>query len=253
MFDVWRIHMFCLLNRRLIQRISLAASLCVPLLVQAAVSPDRTRIIYDEAAKSVGVTLNNRSAELPFVVQSWIENESGEKITSPFMVLPPLQRIEANESSLLRIVKLPEAELPKDRESVFYLNVREIPPKSGAVNTIQIALQSKIKLFYRPAAVKRERGGDLAEGLQIKLDSAAKKLTIENPTAFHITVVGLLAGAEKTSMPIETVMIEPFGSAQFPMSQTGFKELFVSNMNDYGGQADTHFSCSALECKAAQP
>jgi fimbrial chaperone protein len=245
--------MFCLVTRRLIQGVGLAASLCVPLLAQAAVSPDRTRVIFDESAQSVGVTLNNRSADLPFVVQSWIENESGQKISSPFMVLPPLQRIEAKESSLLRIVKLPEAALPSDRESVFYLNVREIPPKSEAVNTIQIALQSKIKLFYRPAAVKRVRGEDMALGLQIKIDSAAKKLQIDNPTAFHITVVGLLAGSEKTSMPIETVMIKPFGSARFPLSQTGFSELFVSNMNDYGGQADTRFSCTASECKAAKP
>ncbi|MEX0634408.1 fimbria/pilus periplasmic chaperone [Serratia ureilytica] len=37
------------------------------------------------------------------------------------MVLPPLQRVEAGERSVVRITKTPEAELLlQDRESVFY-------------------------------------------------------------------------------------------------------------------------------------
>lgn len=41
--------------------------------------------------------------------------------------------------------------LPQDRESLFYFNLREIPPKSSKPNTLQLALQTRIKLFYRPA------------------------------------------------------------------------------------------------------
>jgi fimbrial chaperone protein len=186
-------------------------------------------------------------------VQSWIENESGQKVTSPFMVLPPLQRIEPNESSVLRIVKLPELGLPKDRESVFYLNIREIPPKSEAVNSMQIALQSKIKLFYRPAAVKRERGEDLALRLNLTIDPATKQLLVNNPTPFHITIVGLLAGAQRTKIPIETVMISPQGSARFALNNTTVTTLRVSNMNDFGGQTDTLFSCAANACTGVKP
>jgi fimbrial chaperone protein len=209
--------------------------------------------VFEESAPSVSVTVSNKNPQLPFIVQSWIENESGQKVTSPFMVLPPLQRIEPNESSVLRIVKLPELALPTDRESVFYLNIREIPPKSQAVNSMQIALQSKIKLFYRPAAVKRERGEDLALGLNLKIDPAAKQLIVDNPTPFHITVVGLLAGPEKTRMPIDTVMIAPRGNARFALSNTSFNTLRVSNMNDFGGQSDTLFNCVANVCKGVKP
>ncbi|WP_223346554.1 fimbria/pilus periplasmic chaperone, partial [Escherichia coli] len=42
-----------------------------------------------------------------------------------------------------------------DRESLFYYNVREIPPKSGKANTLQIALQTRIKLFWRPKALEK--------------------------------------------------------------------------------------------------
>ncbi len=46
--------------------------------------------------------------------------------------------------------------LPQDRESLFYLNVREIPPKPDKPNVLQLAMQSRIKLFYRPAAIVPE-------------------------------------------------------------------------------------------------
>ena len=240
-------------TRHVFSRCGLAVGLCMPLLASAAVVPDRTRIVFEESAPSVSVTLSNKNTQLPFVVQSWIENEAGQKVTTPFMVLPPLQRIEPSESSVLRIVKLPELALPSDRESVFYLNVREIPPKTEAVNSMQIALQSKIKLFYRPAAVKRERGDDLALGLKLKIDPVGKQLLVDNPTPFHITVVGLLVGAEKTRMPIETIMIAPRGSARFALTSTTFTTLRVSNMNDFGGQTDTLFNCSANVCSGVKP
>ncbi|WP_426234586.1 fimbrial biogenesis chaperone [Pseudomonas sp. TWP3-2] len=237
----------------LFNRLSLLVGLCVPLLANAAVVPDRTRVIFEESAPSVSVTLSNKNPQLPFVVQSWIEDQNSKKVSSPFMVLPPLQRIEPNESSVLRIVKLPDVALPADRESVFYLNVREIPPKTEAVNSMQIALQSKIKLFYRPAAAKRERGEDLALRMSLKIDPVGKQLLVDNPSPFHITVVGLLTGPDKTKMPMDTIMIAPFSGARIALSNTGFSELRVSNMNDFGGQTDSLFTCAANVCKAVKP
>lgn len=43
--------------------------------------------------------------------------------------------------------------LPKDRESVFYLNIFDIPTKlenKQDKNVLQLAIKSRIKLFYRP-------------------------------------------------------------------------------------------------------
>ncbi|MGT3194634.1 fimbrial biogenesis chaperone, partial [Yersinia enterocolitica] len=84
--------------------------------------------------------------------QAWIENEKHEKITTgPIVVTPPVQRLEPGEKSMVRLSSTPEInKLPQDRESLFYFNLREIPPKSEKANVLQIALQTKIKLFYRP-------------------------------------------------------------------------------------------------------
>lgn len=66
-----------------------------------------------------------------------------------------MQRIEPDRKSQIKVQLSPEAaSLPADRESVFYLNVREIPPAVEKSNVLQIALQTKIKLFYRPKAIQ---------------------------------------------------------------------------------------------------
>lgn len=86
------------------------------------------------------------------------------------MALPPIQRIEAGSASQVRIVKqAATSQLPKDRESLFYFNLREVPPKSTSASdersVMQVAMQSRIKLFWRPKAItKTRRAGGNADG-----------------------------------------------------------------------------------------
>ena len=46
---------------------------------QASVTPDRTRLIFNESDKSISVTLRNNDPKLPYLAQSWIEDEKGVK------------------------------------------------------------------------------------------------------------------------------------------------------------------------------
>jgi P pilus assembly chaperone PapD len=46
----------------------------------AAVSPDRTRIIYNQSDKSVSVRLTNQSPDTPFLAQSWIEDKDNKNL-----------------------------------------------------------------------------------------------------------------------------------------------------------------------------
>lgn len=98
--------------------------------------------------KSISVDLKNANSKLPYLAQSWVEDEKGVKITSPLIVVPPVQRIEPSAIGQVKIQGMPAlASLPKDRETLFYYNVREIPPQSDKPNTLQIALQTRIKVF----------------------------------------------------------------------------------------------------------
>ena len=52
------------------------------------------------------------------------------------------------------------AALPGGRESVFYLNMLDIPPtpeKFARVNTLQLAIKSRIKAILSPGRVNRQR------------------------------------------------------------------------------------------------
>jgi fimbrial chaperone protein len=234
----------------LLTRLCAAIALAVPVFSHAAVVPDRTRVVYDEGVQSASVTVTNKSEKYPYLIQSWIEDENGKKVTAPFMVLPPLQRIEPNDRNILRIVLLPGNTLPTDRESVFFLNIREIPPATDAVNALQIALHSKLKLFYRPKSVQPKRGEDPSLPMTVRIDTASHQLTFDNPTPYHVTVVELSAGENKTAVPFDSVMVSPMSTASVPFRQTLPSTLSVTHMNDYGGQTEVKYACDAGTCRS---
>lgn len=125
----------------------------------AAIALDRTRAIYGEGTKSISLKISNESSQLPYLAQAWVEDENFNKITKPLLITPPIQRIEPGTKSMVRISSLPEIKnLPQDRETLFYFNLREIPPRSDKPNVMQIALQTRIKLFYRPSSIIRDSG-----------------------------------------------------------------------------------------------
>ncbi|AOI78604.1 MULTISPECIES: fimbrial biogenesis chaperone [unclassified Burkholderia] len=218
----------------------------------AAIVPDRTRVIFNEGEQAAIVTIANKSTTYPYLVQSWLEDAKGNKITSPLMVVPPLQRVEANERNVLRIAKLPGAQLPADRETVFYLNIREVPPKTDTPNTLQIALHTQMKLFYRPKAVQPARDEDWTLPMTLRVDAAAHKLVFDNPTPYHVTVVDVSAGAQKTPVPIEPTMVSPMSTADVPFKAATPSTLFVTHIDDYGGQVAVEYACEAGVCKSVK-
>lgn len=60
----------------------------------AAIALDRTRAIITGEDKSISLNVSNENKQLPYLAQGWIENGQGEKVSDPFTVLPPVQRIE---------------------------------------------------------------------------------------------------------------------------------------------------------------
>ncbi|MDO1920558.1 fimbria/pilus periplasmic chaperone, partial [Escherichia coli] len=63
------------------------------LTADASVSPDRTRLVFNESDKAISVTVRNNNEKLPYLAQSWLEDEKGNKIASPLAVLAPVQSI----------------------------------------------------------------------------------------------------------------------------------------------------------------
>ncbi|MBP2169255.1 P pilus assembly chaperone PapD [Erwinia toletana] len=219
----------------------------------AAIALDRTRVIYNADDKAVSLAISNENKKLPYLAQGWLENEHGEKISSPLLVLPPLQRVEPGEKGQIKIQALPAAELlPHDRETLFYFNLREVPPRSDKPNTLQIALQTSIKLFYRPQAivVKDTARGDPWQH-QLTLTQLGDRYEVHNPTPYYITLVDAKPRASRHSVAgFEPVMIAPHSKALLGGSVALLgHEPVLTYVNDYGGRPELLFRCAEKSCR----
>ncbi len=217
---------------------------------QAGISLDRTRLIITEKDTSASANLTNTSREVPFLAQSWVEDTNGQKITSPLVVLPPLQRINGGQKGIARVTKTDGiSALPADRESLFYLNVREIPPKSEKPNVLQLAMQTRIKLFYRPVAVIPKKRSAIWQD-QVVFEKRGSGMTAQNPTPYYITILGLSKGAGQKITDFPGIMIPPKSSLDFKVSDSGVSEFKMMYVNDYGGHPELTYRCSGSTCKA---
>ncbi|HIG9582950.1 TPA: fimbrial biogenesis chaperone [Escherichia coli] len=218
---------------------------------QSAISLDRTRAIFNGGEKSMTLNVANDNKQLPYLAQAWIENDKQEKITAgPIVVTPPVQRLEPGAKSMVRLTTSPDiSKLPQDRESLFYFNLREIPPKSNKANVLQIALQTKIKLFYRPKGIEAKPNAVWQD--QLVLNKTGGGYRIENPTPYYVTVIGL-GGSEKQAKEgeFDAVMLAP-KSTQMVKSGT-YSTPYLSYINDYGGRPVLQFSCSGDRCTAVK-
>lgn len=219
---------------------------------QAAVSMDRTRVIFDGNQKSISLNISNNNKQLPYLAQGWIENTEGQKIQSPLVVLPPVQRLEPGKSSQVKIEALPGVStLPQDRESLFYFNLREIPPKSDKPNTLQIALQTRVKLFYRPKAILPEKNSAPWQE-KLTLEKQGDQYVVKNPTPYYVTIINATANAKSTNgKDFTPVMVAPFSQDNLGVSVNSLgSSPVLTYINDYGGRPTLTFRCQAMTCDA---
>lgn len=214
--------------------------------VNAAVSPDRTRIILNQSDKSVSVRLTNQSTTTPFLAQSWIEDKDNKKSRNYITAVPPMVRLETGEQVQVRLIPQPTlTQLPADRESLFYFNVREIPPRSEQKNVMQIAMQSRIKIFWRPKAVEVKNGQVNLTG-KFDISRTVSGLTLKNNSPYFITV-GYIGTNGKTLLPkTSSMMAEPFGQASQEIKDlpANFQVGFIG---DYGGLNMFKVSCNSVQ------
>ena len=228
-------------------------ALCLINNANAAIGLDRTRVVFDGNKEAVSMSITNNNTQLPYLAQGWIEDEQGNKITSPLIVLPPVQRLEPGKKSQVKVQALPAVKsLPQDRETVYYFNLREIPPRSDKANSLQIALQTRIKLFYRPASIvpsQQERSDPWQK--QLILTREADDFQVNNPTPYYITLIDARSSKEgKTSPGFEPLMVPPKGTLKLGVSAAALgSKPWLTYVNDYGGRPALAFSCTGNTCK----
>lgn len=210
----------------------------------AAVVIGGTRVVFPAKDGEVTVRLSNEGNN-PALVETWIDTgdaaSTPDKVSTPFLITPPLFRIEAHRDQSLRIIAT-SANLPADRETLFWLNVLEVPPKPSGQqftgkNTLQFAIRSRLKLFYRP------------DGLSESLVKATARLTwkaaqgnaieVNNPTPYYVTISKLSIQVGGKDYAADAGMVAPFGTlrlsvkdlAQAPAAGSA---VTYTTINDFG-------------------
>ncbi|HEM8838476.1 TPA: fimbria/pilus periplasmic chaperone [Klebsiella aerogenes] len=218
----------------------------------AAIALDRTRVILNGGEKMVSMTVTNQNKELPYLAQAWVEDANGNKIESPLTVLPPLQRVEPGAKSQVKVqVTGGENLLAQDKESLFYFNLREIPPKSTKANTLQIALQTRIKLFYRPKAIAIDRQGQMNPYQQkLTLTRQGDHYVASNPTPYYVTIASVASSLKGGDVAGFTpMMVPPKSSAKLGgTAAAAGNSPVLTYINDFGGRPKLVFGCAGNTC-----
>ncbi|WP_095112990.1 molecular chaperone [Pseudomonas sp. Irchel 3H7] len=209
----------------------------------AGVVIEGTRVIYAEKERAVTVKMTNKGKD-PVLMEVWADRgnikSKPQTADAPFLITPPIFRLDSQKGQSVRLVFTGE-DLPKDRESLFWFNALEIPsmPKAANSNFMQIAVRSRLKLFYRPAGLS----GSLDKAVdQVKWEIINKGSEIflkgDNPSPYYLTYSNLDLVQGGKSYPAANGMIAPFSSELFKLSDVKVDlnnaQLRYRWMSDYG-------------------
>lgn len=191
----------------------------------------RTRVIYDANKKEASLPLINSEKELPWLIQSWVMN-ADNKTRAPFIITPPLFRLDPKSEQTLRIMK--SENIPQTNvESLYYLIVRMIPAsdrQNQQSNVLNIIYKTQIKLFYRPKGLEGS-ADDACKNLHF--NQSGKQLTIENTSHFYTVFSSLTLGSSK----VQADMVAPQSSVTLPLNAPiATSSASWHCINDYGGE-----------------
>ncbi|MBA7929699.1 molecular chaperone [Klebsiella sp. RHBSTW-00215] len=211
--------------------IAAIAFLLLSTAAQAGIVMGGTRVVYQEGKREAAISVTNADTHSPYLVQSWVENYVPEnKSRVPFIVTPPLFRLDPEQQNVLRINYI-GGNMPADRESVFWLNVKSIAPtQKDETNKLQVNIKSKFKIFYRPEGLAGEPA-DAWRKLTFKIEG--NRLIAQNPTPYFVSFFVISVGGKEISEP---GMIGPLTHKEWPVNGSGVVKWRA--INDFGGITD---------------
>ncbi|UIU18213.1 molecular chaperone [Klebsiella michiganensis] len=211
-------------------KVLIAGWLLVGAAAHAGVVTGGTRLIYPGGKKESSLSVTNNDAT-PYLIQSWVESNKG---AAPFLLTPPLFRLEGEQQTRLRVIY--SGGLPENKESMFWMNIKAIPSsqaKAGA-NTLQIAIKTRIKLIYRPKSIE---GTPEMVTEQLRWTRSGNTLQVMNPTAFYMNFAEVKVGGAEVK---EDNWVGPGETARFQLPGVSAGALQWKLINDYGGTGALH-------------
>lgn len=200
---------------------------------QAGVIIGGTRVIYAGDKKEASLSVSNPDG-LAYLIQSWIEPSSTGESRAPFIITPPLYRLDRNQQNVMRIVLA--GNISQDKESMFWLNIKSIPSVTPRDNTLQVAVKTRIKLIYRPITLNKTNPEEQAD--KLKWQRTGDRIQVTNPTAYYMNFNEIRIGSVKVD---DVTFVAPGSSRSYTVPAGGTTgQIQFRLINDYGGIGVVH-------------
>jgi len=210
--------------KKIVCTLLLIGGLLPAMLVQAGIIASATRVIFREGDNEKSLMLLNTN-DYPIVVQTWVDdgdvNAAPEQSTAPFVSLPAVFSMQPKTMKGLRLIYNQQS-LPKDRESVFWINLYEIPPTRPVIPPLQpsvtMAMNTQMKIFYRPKAVVAAEKDAPKPMFTLKKEDNHYVLLCDNPSPVYLSFSRLALRIGQQNYPVQQesdMMTPPFGSKKY--------------------------------------
>jgi chaperone protein PapD len=213
--------------------------------VYAAIAVDRNRVIYHEGDNNISIRIRNDNHTRPYLAKAWVADKKDNNTSVPLIATPMLQRVEPETHSFIRISPTAlEKTLPKDRESLYYFSVLEIPTVSSSENVMQLALQTKVKLFYRPTALEDDEINFHMDKLKIH-KVGVNRYQLTNASAFYLNIISF--NDKNGQKIIKAIALPPFSEELVDLKINNPGKITI--VNDFGSKMPFNLLCNSNECQ----
>ncbi|MEX0425281.1 molecular chaperone [Providencia rettgeri] len=204
------------------------------------------RKTFLEGEKSVSYRIRNATSNTPYLVQATMEKldeSKGVQVLSdnseiPFMITPPLHKLEAGQSYHWRVMFIGNPEkLPKDRESIYIAKFRAIPPLDEKIDekkesTVFTSIQAlHFKVYYRPKSLEKLKVEEEQSKLTFKVEGDNVVVTSSSPIYMYFDTLNI-GGVEVDSDQLFKPLV-PLSEQKFKLNgKPKGKEVVYSILDD---------------------
>lgn len=182
--------------------------------VWAVVNVDKTRIVFNQADLTQSINVVN-SGNTETFLQLWTDDGnvtlSPDASITPVLVLPPVVKMVPGEMRSLRLMLTSRDALPAGKESLFWLNIYQIPALKKAADAAErrvvLPLRIRLKILIRPAGLQAPQATDPEK---LRFAVTGDKITITNPTPWFMS----LNVKPQGQAAIKNLMIAPHAELQ---------------------------------------
>ncbi len=202
---------------------------------------DKTRVIFPEGEVTQSMNIMNVN-NYPSFVQLWVDsgeiNNFKQSDNAPFLLIPPIFNLRANEIKSVKVIYNGNP-LPSDRESLYWINIYEVPAVKETLSQEQFLLMSmktQMKVIYRPASLKANVD-KAAQSVSCSVQHAdVLSLACRNNSGYFLSYKDIHVIADHRVYKATTdldLMLKPFSENHFTLVEIPVSAAGKNNQIDF--------------------